>query len=313
MSSPIPRGTWRLWRLGGVDYLVRPSLLVMGAVLVVVFTQRFEGHTESSPLVLATGFVVGLYVSVLVHEIAHVVAARAFGQRVRSVTLHLLGGETAIEGESRTPWQELVTAVVGPLASLGIGVAFLVAERSTTGTTADLSWTLGTVNLFVAAFNMIPGLPLDGGRVLRAVIWALTRREAWGTRVAGWIGRLTAIGLVVVAATRTHDPGWLVQLVVAVLIAAFLWTGAGQAIRHADRDGRVNRLVARDVARDGDAPADAEDLDADLHGTDLLREIASRPAAAYRVVEADGTVVGVLTLDDLDTAYRATSTEQPAG
>lgn len=297
-----------MWRAGGVDYLVKPSLLLMVAVLIVVFADRFEGRTDSSPVVLAIGFVVGLYLSVLLHEIAHVVAARRFGLRVRSVTLHLLGGETAIEGDSRTPAQELITAGVGPVASLAIGIGCRLVEPGTSGTTADLLWTIGTVNFFVAVFNLLPALPLDGGRVLRAIIWATTGNEALGIKVAAWIGRVLAVvGVVLVAAAViNHSIPWT-QLVLAGLIAAFVWVGAGQALRHADRSGRINRLVARRIAQPGAAPPGATPLPADLYGTLLLREIASRPSDTYAVTEDDGTVVGVLTLDDLDAAYRGQS------
>ena len=102
---PKPAGTWRLGRLGGVDLLIKPSIVLMGVVLVVLFTPRFDDRSDANPYALATAFVIALYVSVLVHELAHVFAARQFGMRVQSVTLHLLGGETLIEGESRTPWQ----------------------------------------------------------------------------------------------------------------------------------------------------------------------------------------------------------------
>jgi len=308
VDNPKPRGTWRLWRAGGVDYLVRPSLLLMGAILVVLFAQRFEdAGTRSDPFVLALGFVVGLYVSVLVHEIAHVIAARRFGLRVRSVTLHLLGGETAIEGDSRTPGQELVTAGAGPLASLLIGVACRLADSGGDGTIHDLLWTIGTVNLFVAAFNLIPGLPLDGGRILRAIIWAGTGNEARGIKIAAWIGRVTAVVGValVIALGLSADSFPYVSLVVAVLVAAFLWSGASAALRHADRTGRVNQLYARRIARPGHLPDGVPTLDADLHGARLLREVAAHPSETYAVAEADGTVIGVLTLDELDHAYRS--------
>ena len=127
MSTPEapshPAGTWRIGRVAGVDLLARPSLLVMGVILVVLFAPRYEDQTQTNPYVVAAVFVVALYASILLHEIAHVLAARGFGMHVPSVTLHLLGGETAIEGESRTPWQELATAIVGPIVSLAIGLA----------------------------------------------------------------------------------------------------------------------------------------------------------------------------------------------
>ncbi len=306
-SRPLsrPAGTWRVWRAGDIDFLVRPSLLLMGAVLVIVFAGRFEGRTDTNPYVVATGFVLGLYVSVLVHELAHVAAARGFGMRVHSVTLHLLGGETSIAGESRRPFQELWIAIVGPLTSAAIGVAAVVIGRSLEGTTGTLIAAIGLVNLLVAAFNMIPGLPLDGGRVLRAIIWAVTGREVLGIKVAAWIGRITAVLAVVWAVQRPRDETYVIDLLVAALVAWFLWSGSSQALHQVARRTRLSGLIARDLAEPVPAPADAVRLDADLSGQELLSTIAAHPAEAYALIDADGHFVGVLTLDAVDTAYRS--------
>ncbi|MET0766199.1 MAG: site-2 protease family protein, partial [Aeromicrobium sp.] len=269
MSSSQRAGTWRIGRVVGVDLLIRPSLLVMGAVLVIVFAPRYEDRSGTSPYVLAAVFVVALYASVLVHEIAHVLAARAFGMRVDSVTLHLLGGETLIEGESRTPWQELATSIVGPLASLAIGlVSFALADSMGIGTGADIVWSIGYVNIVVAIFNMLPGLPLDGGRVFKAIIWQVTGREETGTTVAGWIGRAAAVAVVVLALARLgSDTASSIDLAISLLIAWFLWQGSSEALRHAGRSARINRLVARDIGFAGATPPPgAVPLPVDLRG-----------------------------------------------
>lgn len=308
MSRPPtapPAGTWRLWRHGDVDILVRPSLLVMGAVLIVVFAGRFDGRTGTNPYLVATGFVVGLYASVLVHELAHVAAARGYGMRVHSVTLHLLGGETTIEGASRRPLQELWIAIVGPLASAAIGVVTLSIGRMMDGTPGTLLVAIGLVNLLVAAFNMIPGLPLDGGRVLRALIWALTGREAAGIRTAAWIGRLTAVAALVWAVPRPRDQDYVVNLVVAALVAWFLWVGSSQALQQTNRRSRVEALTARDLADESlPVTADAVKLDADLGGPALLHYMNAHPAATYALIDSGGRFVGVMTTDAVEAAYR---------
>lgn len=299
---------WRLARVDGVDLLVRPSLFVMGAVLVVVFASRFGDRTSSNPYVLAIAFVVGLYVSVLVHELAHVVVARGYRMRVRSVTLHLLGGETVIEGESRRPLQELAVAGVGPLASIVIGLACLAVDDLFGGTTGSLLSAMGLVNLLVAAFNLIPGLPLDGGRMLRALIWGVTGRELVGIRVAAWIGRLTAVAVVLVVALLPRDDSYVLDLVIALIVAWFLWAGSSQALQRAAWRERVDGLIARDLVDvTTPVPADAVALAADLRGDALLRTMAAHPAPAYALTEPDGTVVGVLTSAAVDDAYRRTT------
>nr|WP_255669958.1 M50 family metallopeptidase [Aeromicrobium wangtongii] len=280
----------------------------MGAVLVVLFAPRWENRSDTSPYLLATVFVVSLYLSVLIHEIAHVVAARAYRMRVDSVTLHLLGGETVIEGDSRTPGQELVTSIVGPLASLLIAAAAFVTSTSMElGTTADVIWSIAWVNFIVAGFNMLPGLPLDGGRVFRAIVWKLTGNEATGVRIAAWIGRLASVALVVFAAfSFSNARDATINLLIALFVAWFLWEGASDALHHAQRTARINLLVARDIGFPGATPPPgAETLSADLRGADLLRAMAARPAEAYALTEPDGSVYGVLTSRAVDDAYRS--------
>jgi Zn-dependent protease len=306
VSSPQQSGAWRLGRLVGVDVLIRPSLLIMGVALVLLFAPRFDDRTDANPYVLATAFVLALYVSVLIHELAHVAVARRFRMRVHSVTLHLLGGETLIEGESRRPGQELAISIAGPLSSLVIGLACFAVEPALDGTAADVVHAVGQVNILVAIFNMLPGLPLDGGRVFRALIWRLTGREETGIRLAAWIGRITAIAIVAYALTRSDEPSFEIDLVIAVLVGWFLWQGAGDALRNAGRSARINTLDARVIGFPGATPPpDAEQLSADLRGAELLRAMAARPAEAYALVEADGTVYGVLTARAVDEAYRA--------
>lgn len=305
MSSPHP-GTWRLGRLVGVDVLIRPSLLIMGAALVLLFAPRFDGRADSNPYLLAAAFVLGLYISVLIHELAHVAVARRFRMRVHSVTLHLLGGETLIEGESRTPWQELAISIAGPIASLAIGVASFAIEPSLGGTSADVLYAVAQVNILVAIFNMLPGLPLDGGRVFRALIWQVTGREETGIRIAAWIGRITAIAIVAFVLTRYGERNFMIDILIAALVGWFLWQGAGDALRNAGRNTRIRQLVAREIGFAGATPPpNAEQLSVDLRGADLLRAMAARPAEAYALIEADGSIYGVLTARAVDETYRA--------
>ncbi|KAA1376302.1 M50 family metallopeptidase [Aeromicrobium fastidiosum] len=308
MSSSQRPGTWRIGRVVGVDVLIKPSLLLMGVALVVLFAPRWEDRSDTSPYLLATVFVVALYVSVLVHEIAHVLAARAYRMRVDSVTLHLLGGETVIEGESRTPVQELVTSIVGPLASLAIAAgAFAASDAMGFNIASDVVWSIAWVNLLVAGFNMLPGLPLDGGRVFRALVWQVTGREETGVRIAAWIGRATAVAVLVVALlTRGDTRDTTINLLIAAFVAWFLWEGASDALRNAGRTARINLLVARDIGFPGATPPPgAPTLSVDLRGSDLLRAMAAHPAEAYALTRPDGSVFGVLTSRAVDDAYRA--------
>ncbi|EFQ84040.1 peptidase, M50 family [Aeromicrobium marinum DSM 15272] len=306
---PGPAGAFRIGRVLGAGIFVRPGLVVMGAALVLLLGPRFERSGTDDPYLVAFALIVALYVSVLLHEIAHVVVARSYGMDVASVTLHLLGGETLIEGESRSARQELLTAGSGPLASLLVGLAALgVAGAAGDGTASTVWWSIGWVNVIVAGFNLLPGLPLDGGRVLRAIIWAVTGRELTGIRVAAWIGRVAAVAATVFGAVRAAAGGaaGYLDLAVAGLVSVFLWQGASQALRVADRAGRIESLVASRLAVDVDDrdTSDLPRLPSDLGGVALLRAITRVPADTYLLVDPDGHDVGLLRRDDLSDAYR---------
>ena len=203
-------GGWRIGKLAGADIIVRPSLLLMGVVLVIVFAPQFKELNQGpNPYLISIAFVLSVYVSVFLHEVAHLLAARWFGMPVPAIELHLLGGETQIEGDAHHPWQEFTISVVGPLSSAIIGLAAFWGAQASSGAMFSVLWSLGFINMLVAAFNMLPGLPLDGGRVLRSIIWGVTGSEAKGVRIAGGIGRIAAVLLIAVAIVTMFDQGAL--------------------------------------------------------------------------------------------------------
>jgi Zn-dependent protease len=153
-------------------------------------------------LAMATITGVAFFVCLAVHEIAHAVVARRFGVRVLGITLFMLGGVAEIRGELPSPGSEFAVALAGPGTSVALGSAFAIVSIWA----GDAGWlapeavltTLGLVNLGVAVFNLIPGLPLDGGRILRAAIWRRTGSFVRATRVAAVGGRAVAATLVTV-------------------------------------------------------------------------------------------------------------------
>jgi Zn-dependent protease len=175
----------------------------------------------------------GLLLSVLVHEAAHALSARAFGLRVRRIVADLMGGHTAFDGRM-TPASQGLTALSGPVANLLLaGVALPVALVLDSGVGAYLAQTLAQVNLLLALFNLLPGLPLDGGQILLAAVWRLTGSPHRAAVVAGWSGRVIAglvvAGFLLVPLGQGRQPG-LFTLVWVLLVAGFLWRGASQSI-----------------------------------------------------------------------------------
>ena len=255
-----PQGTagWVIGRAAGAPVILAPSWLVAAAVLTVLFAPTVQtlapGIGNVATYLVALTFVVLLFVSVFLHELAHGFVARARGLEVREFAITLWGGHTAFGGAAPTPGSSALIAVVGPLTNLLVGGAcWFVAQASPPGGLVGLiAYSAAIANAFVAFFNLVPGLPLDGGRVLEALVWRLSGDRVRGTVVAGWVGR---IGAVVFAAwaivypfLRGQQPdlftiGW------AALIGAFLWSGASQAIRGAQAQRTLDALTVAAVAR----------------------------------------------------------------
>lgn len=187
-------------------------------------------YPELAPTVRAAmGLVTGsvFFLCLIVHELAHAVTARRFGIRVRGITLFVFGGVAEIEGEVPTPAREFAVALIGPAVSLGLGAAFALAT-TWAGEVPALEGVLGTlalVNLGVALFNLIPGLPLDGGRLLRAALWRLSGSRARATTVAAGAGVVVAVALTafgVLLATWGGEPAglWYVPMGAFLLLLA---------------------------------------------------------------------------------------------
>lgn len=217
----------------GTVFGIRLSLhatwfLVLGLVTWASVAAFDQAYPRLGPAThLAMGLITGVvfFASLTAHELAHSVVARRFGIRVRGITLFLFGGVAEIEGEVPTPAQEFAVALVGPATSVTLGGAFGLAAAGATA----LRWpaaegvlaTLAVVNLGVTVFNLVPGLPLDGGRLLRAALWYATRDHRRATRIAAAGGRVVAVLLVGLGATIVvaGDPFGLWYLP----MGGFLW------------------------------------------------------------------------------------------
>ncbi len=238
-------------------------------------------------------FAVLLYVSVLVHELSHSVVARGFGLPVRRITLYMLGGVSEIEREPQTPGREFLVAFAGPLLSVVLGVlGFVVARVLPPGTVpALLAYELAVANLLVGVFNLLPGLPLDGGRMLRAGVWKLTKRPGAGTVAAAWVGRV--LGVLVFAypfvlAALTASTPELSLVLIGALIGSFIWIGATQSLRSARLRERLPGLSARRLGRR------AIPVYADVPVAEALRRAHESQAGALVVVGADGAPIAVV-------------------
>ncbi len=251
-----PTGTIRIGSLAGIDVLVTSSWFLVAALIAFAMGPRIEQVEPGLGLLkYAAGlvFAIVLYLSVLMHEASHAIMAQRFGFNVNSITLHFLGGMTEIDGAAHRPRQEFWIAVVGPLTSIAVGVAsvglwFLLPE----GLVRVAVEGLAGANLLIGVLNLVPGLPLDGGRVLKAAVWGASGDATKGTIVAGWGGRLTAISLLAWPLIQREVfgiPPTLYDYLLVIVLGLFLWTGATAAMTQARFRSRIPLLAARPLAR----------------------------------------------------------------
>ncbi|MCW2608133.1 MAG: Zn-dependent protease-like protein, partial [Frankiales bacterium] len=231
----------RIGRVLGVPVFLAPSWFLFAVFVLISYGPVFARELGQPQGFAAAGaYALMLLGSVLLHEVGHCVVARAFGLPVKSITVTLLAGLTEISEPPQTPAREYAVAVAGPMVSLLLsGLGYAGAELLDPG---GLAWVLvrgiAVINAVVAVFNLLPGLPLDGGRVLRAAVWGSTGDPSRATVVSAWCGRVVAV-VVVPLVLLVVLPGVgvgstsLFSVVVASLISGFVYVGASAALRRA--------------------------------------------------------------------------------
>ncbi|MBC7307660.1 MAG: site-2 protease family protein [Dietzia sp.] len=241
MTAPAPdearRHGWRIGSLAGTPVYIARSWPVIALLIIAVFGPALGRPDRSATYgyLVAAGYALLLLVSVLVHEAAHALAARARGHSVGRIVADVWGGHTVYDATRSSPGTTALVAVVGPLSNLALGVLAWVAEAGVTNETAStLLLIVARANFLVGVFNLLPGLPLDGGQIVSALVWRLTGRKGAGLVAAGWLGRAMAVATVLWLVGRPILQGEqvaLFEVVWPVAIAFFLWQGATQAIR----------------------------------------------------------------------------------
>ena len=287
--------SFSIGRIAGIRIGVHWSWLVVFALFVWtlstgVFPRTNPDLSDNSHLAMAFVAAVLFFVSVLLHELGHALQARREGVEIEGITLWLFGGVATLKGAWQSAGAELRIAVAGPVVSLVLGILFLaLALPSGTPQEVDgvVAW-LGFVNLSLLVFNLIPAVPLDGGRILHAVLWGARGDYGWATRVSSAIGRgfgflLIGVGVAMFVFQGSFSGAWL------VFLGWFLLAAASAEARYA---------VARQ-ALDGLRVGDLMTLEPVAVAPDvtlgrLMDEIVwNRRFTTYPVVE-DGRPVGLL-------------------
>ncbi|MFD5650795.1 site-2 protease family protein [Streptomyces sp. NPDC127039] len=295
---PEPGGGLLMGRPFGVPVYVAPSWFLVAVLITWVFggqLDRVLPELGAARYLVSLFFAVAFYASVLVHELAHTVAALRFKLPVRRIQLQFFGGVSEIEKEAETPGREFVLAFVGPLLSLVLSGIFYAAllPVEPDSVAGVLLAGLMVSNLIVAAFNLLPGLPLDGGRMLRAVVWKLTGKPMSGTIAAAWVGRALAIAVLIGLPLLTQSLGsdaaddvgmdTVMDALLAAILAAIIWTGAGNSLRMARLREHLPELRARALTRR------AVPVQADTPLSEALRRANASGARALVVVDGEGT------------------------
>lgn len=303
MASPTGNGSVTRFRLLGVEINIHVSwvlfaLLIAWSLASGAFPALYEGLPTSGYWVMAVIAVIGLAVSIILHEMAHTLVGRAFGMSVDRITLFIFGGVAELHDEPKAPKAELLMALAGPAFSVVLSFVFALTAGALQAADVAPEFSgafayLATLNIVLAAFNMAPAFPLDGGRVLRAIIWMATRNADRATLIAARIGSGFALALMLAGVALALFAG-LASGLWWVLIGLFLRSAAQSALSDLEArrllgGHRVREVMARRVET---APADMS-LDSFVN----FRLYASHHGM-YPVVEGD-RLLGVVEPDDI--------------
>jgi len=256
----------KLAQLFGIRIGADPSWFLALFLIILLLGDRFGAvlpdESSSTHYVLAVAAALLFFGSLVIHELGHALAARAFGIQTLGIDLWLLGGVARLSRDARSPKEELVVAIAGPLGTVlagaicvGVGVALqdgttlvdaaLLREGADDPLLALFGWA-ATVNVVLLAFNLIPAFPLDGGRIARAIAWKATGDRRRGTVVAGWLGRVFAVllavyGLVVLMGGDAIGGIWF------LLIAWFIGGAARAAVVTSEISEQLHAVTAAEL------------------------------------------------------------------
>jgi Zn-dependent protease/CBS domain-containing protein len=301
----------KLGRIFGVQIGLHYSWLFIALLLTLSLVGQFRAATPhwGAAVIWATAITTALlfFAAIIAHELSHAAVAKARGLPVRAITLFALGGVAQIEKDAADPKTEFWMGIAGPIASVVIGLACLAlafafgwSPPAMPGTPfpAMLMW-LGVINIGLAVFNMIPGFPLDGGRVFRAIVWWVTGDEARATRIAARLGQFVAFGFIFWGILRFFNGAgfgglWLAFIGWFLLDAAKA-SSAQLTMKEALRGLRVGDLMALDCPR--------------VDGSDNLQTLVDEQLLPTGqrcfVVEDKGNVAGIITTHEVKSITRA--------
>ncbi|CAM3156094.1 M50 family metallopeptidase [Stackebrandtia soli] len=294
-ASTVTRSGFRIGRVRGIPVMISPSWLILAVLITVVYSDvvraLLPGYSDAIVYLVSFGFVVTLCGSVFLHELGHALVSLHYGIPVRRITLEMLGGHTEMSTEADRPKVEALIALAGPAVSAVLGVIGIGALALTEPGTlpGQFAFQIAVCNVLVAIYNALPGLPLDGGRALRAGVWAVTGDRHAASRIAGWTGRVVAAATGLLGVTLFYL-GWLslIGVIFTVLIAGVLWVGATRSIQLGQLGSRFHLLDTASLMRP------VVEVPGDTPLAEALRRMKEDDAGGVVVVDASGNPVSLL-------------------
>jgi Zn-dependent protease/predicted transcriptional regulator len=308
------RNTFKVATIRGVDVYVHWSwLIIFGLItwsLGDFYFQHFHSWNRATAIIVASISAILLFVTVLLHELAHSFVARARGLPVNQIILHLFGGVSNLTREPDDAPTELLVAIAGPLTSLALsGVCYLLfylASGAPSEVLAVLNY-LGVINLILVGFNLIPAFPLDGGRVMRAIIWWISGNLRAATRIATVVGQAIGYLFVFGGLIEAFFLGDVVGGVYLAFIGWFLQSAAGNSNQQVALEQLLRGVDVRDVM---DPAPEAVPPDTPI-GVLVDQHMLNQNQRAVPIADADGTLLGLVTLGDVRDVDRAEWTFVP--
>ena len=294
-------GTIRVGNLFGIPFYVAPSWFFVLALVTWTYgggiATQFPELGGPASLLLGLVAALLLFASVLAHELGHSFVAIRQGVAVSSITLFLFGGLAALDKESETPAEAFQVAIAGPAVSLILFSVFTAIGLSNvvTGPLAAITGLLTSVNLILALFNLIPGLPLDGGNILKALVWKITGNPYKGVVFASRVGQVIGWAAVISAALPivlygSFNGFW------NLLIGWFLLQNAGRSAQSATVQEKLTSLTAADAVSSS-SPIVSADLSLREFANEFI--IGNVEWRRFLVTDTEGQLVGTITVDDL--------------
>jgi Zn-dependent protease/predicted transcriptional regulator len=288
-------------RIFGIPILLHPSWFFIFGLIALSFVSKFEALNVSIPATRLWGLGIATSVlffgSLVFHEMAHSVIAKHYKIPVISITLFIFGGVARIGRDPARAIEEFNVAVAGPISSLLLAGGFWIVSLAgrTNLILQTLAGSLAGINLMLALFNLLPGFPLDGGRILRAIVWGATKDYSRSTRIAARSGQVVAYGLIAFGAIWAFrgykTDGDMISGMWLAFIGWFLLTTARQSRAQADARGALEGLRVSDIMT-----ADLPTVGREISLEDYARELLRTGRRAHLVV-AHEQLVGLMTAD----------------